>query len=121
MPSINIKEIDNTTAGRVAYSNFTVVVPGMCGTGKGSEGFDDNGVAELTTVQQFDNYIGYSTGGVVSKAPVFEEINPNGTDKYFGPLTLEKFAEYYIKHEVYIPVADATVTEVGYLKIIGQN
>ncbi len=95
MPKINITEVDNTTPGSRAYSNFTVVVPGFHakyfttedaglttnhdanGNLKGiilekpgaTEGtweaqtdadvFGDNGIKEITSVSDFETYIGY--------------------------------------------------------------
>lgn len=58
MPRIVINEYDNTNAGNTSYSNFAVLVPGFVATGKGSDGFDENGVAVLNTVADFVEKVG---------------------------------------------------------------
>lgn len=59
MPKINIKEIDNTRAGELAYENFSAVVPGIIASDGDSDRFDENDVCELKTVKDFDEIVGH--------------------------------------------------------------
>lgn len=67
MPRIVINEYDNTTAGNTSYSNFAVLVPGFVETGKGTKGFDENGVAILKSVTDFEDIVGTVTSAGVAK------------------------------------------------------
>ena len=68
MPKIIIREKDYTNPGETEYENFSVVVPGFVNDAKYTSGtdqlavenvFDENGIIELTTVEDFENYIGF--------------------------------------------------------------
>jgi hypothetical protein len=59
MPKIVIREYDYTKAGRDAYANFSVVVPGFVSDSKtGQDPFDENGVFECNSRDKFEELIG---------------------------------------------------------------
>ena len=78
MPKIIINEIDNTTSTLGEYQNFTVVVPGFINPNITKNGFDDNGVIELKTMSEFEEYVGKVASKTISTsaiAPVLSEIS----------------------------------------------
>ena len=59
MPKIVIKEYDKTSAGVGLYSNFTVLVPGFVDLAVvDTTKFDDNGVYEVASKDDFVKYVG---------------------------------------------------------------
>ena len=58
MPKITIKESDNAASVSGSYANFSVVVPGFVGTPLNAAGFDENGICEVSTKDDFIKYIG---------------------------------------------------------------
>lgn len=59
MPKIIINELDNTKPGSVAYSNFSVVVPGFVAhEDKADTVFDENGVYEVSSQADFEDNVG---------------------------------------------------------------
>ena len=59
MPKIVIREYDKTKAVGPEYANFSVVVPGFVAEGKGGK-FDENGIYECSSRDDFDKYIGFT-------------------------------------------------------------
>lgn len=58
MPKIIVREYDKTKAGVGAYQNFSVVVPGFCAVGKGTDCFDENDIYECDSQEEFVEKIG---------------------------------------------------------------
>lgn len=58
MPSIIIREKDNTTSAGVEYSNFAVVVPGAYDKRIGDGAFDENGIYECNDKNDFITNVG---------------------------------------------------------------
>lgn len=61
MPQVIIREIDNTTAVADAYSNFSVVFPGLISADcaeNWNKVADENGVYECSSLSDFEKYIG---------------------------------------------------------------
>lgn len=58
MPKIVINEIDKTTPGTPEYSNFAVVVPGFCKADVDPDLFDENGIYECASREDFVNNVG---------------------------------------------------------------
>jgi len=109
MPKIIIREFDKTTAVGTGYSNFSVLVPGFCGKEPAEGTFDENGVAEFTSVEEFEKLIGKSAAeeGIIHEAKAAD-----GSDKRI--LSFSEFEELVAEGIVY--VYPETTTEIGYLK-----
>lgn len=133
MPKIVVREKDQSTAGRVLTSNFSVFVAGQVADGKGTEGFDENGVCYCGTVKNFTDYVGRVSekAGVTGRTalpPVLKDIRAEGTAEavYVRLLTEDEFY-YTFKDHVYIQTevqsSDPEYADLvdGYLKRVAKN
>lgn len=101
MPSIIIREKDNTTSPTTEYSNFSVVIPGYYDDTKENV-FDDNGIYECSSQKDFEDKIGIVEPTITSVAKYAdpEIINAEGTDFvsiYTKALSAEEFYRTYYK------------------------
>ena len=142
MPKITIKEFDKTRAGSTVYANFSVALPGYVKpgirieateskTGKdiffgqyddGTSIFDENGVFETGSQEDFEKYVGLVPSGeeavIEAVAPT---VNPNwNVTGDHAPMLLdeESFINNRDTGRLYIatPWEESGAGEVGYLK-----
>ena len=59
MPQIIVREKDNTRVGVGLYTNFSVLIPGLVSEDADGLGFDENGVCECSSKDDFKKHIGY--------------------------------------------------------------
>lgn len=75
MPKSTIKEIDNTSSTSGVYSSFAVVVPGFVSTEADTSVFDENGVYEVSTKDDFIAHVGkIRSVARDAKAPVLVDL-----------------------------------------------
>lgn len=99
MPKITIKEIDNTRSTSETYSNFSVVVPGFTSSDADTSVFDENGVYEVSSKDDFLAHIGkVRSVARDAKAPTLVELTSDS-----GETTLERTLTH---EEAFITYAD---------------
>lgn len=76
MPKININEYDLTKAGTGEYENFAVVVPGFVGDNYDESVFDENGIYECSSQNDFVNNVGKRAAEVVTSRVQQEATAP---------------------------------------------
>jgi hypothetical protein len=76
MPKIVINEYDLTKPGTREYSNFSVVVPGFVGANADLTVFDENGVYECATQNDFVANIGKKSNVITIRRTVSEAVAP---------------------------------------------
>ena len=120
MPKIVIREYDKTSAGVGLYSNFTVLVPGFVGNSYDATKFDENGVYEVSSKNDFDNYIGKKAAdeGIIRDAwapTINGEIfqYPDGSEESGYEWIIGKFAEL-AEGEGLFEVTENESGEIGY-------
>lgn len=116
MPKIIIREIDNTTAGHIAYENFAVVVPGFCS--KSSTVFDENGVYKCTSQSDFYNNVGAVAGATKTSAGKNAEPNNSGAQVLSAK-------DFYVTYAGLVynvaQITKASEQTAGYLKYKDAN
>jgi hypothetical protein len=113
MPKIVVREFDYTTAPGAPYSNFAVVVPGFCKISEPTV-FDDNGVYECKSQEEFITQVGLvDTKHIIepAKAP---EIS-TGYTKEGKSLLAAEFNTLIESGKLY-EVKTSSVSENGLLK-----
>lgn len=113
MPKIIIKEYDKTKTSSTAYNNFTVLVPGFCGSSCNASEFDPNGVYACESQADFEKNIGKAAAKPIAlvtaaKAPELDS-SITVSDSNFKDLH-DSGVLYYVKAKA---VADNTE---GYLE-----
>ena len=89
MPKIVIREYDYTKAGRDAYANFSVVVPGfVSNSNPDQDPFDENGVFECNSRDKFEELIGLI--GDPTAITLQEAAGPNVDSENGWPKTIKE-------------------------------
>lgn len=111
MPKIVIREFDKTTAGGAPYANFAVVVPGFVSDSANTAVFDENGVYECTSKEDFKRNVGLISAKTHSvadaKAPTRTKESGWDTAK---ALTADEFDDAIATGELYTVVPNTTGT-----------
>lgn len=113
MPKIVIREIDNTTAGGAAYTNFAVVVPGFYSAADdeddktGSFAFDENGVYECISKEDFKEKVGLTSSAKHKVAGPKAPARSEGWDDCKA-LTEEEFTEFAATGKLHTAIKNTT-------------
>lgn len=107
MPKIVIREIDNTNAGGAAYANFSVVVPGFVGATANLDVFDENGVYECKTQQDFKTNVGLTSSIKHKVASAEEPVTAEDWDEAKA-LTSDEFDTYVAEGKLYLAAPNTT-------------
>lgn len=117
MPSIIIRERDNTTVPAAEYNNFAVVVPGAYDKEIGIAAFDENGIYECTSQEDFENNVGLvSIQNIPAQEAEYAKptvINEEGTTFESIYTTLLTAEEYYRSYYGQTYVVDASASAIG--------
>ena len=110
MPKSIIREFDNSTAGSILSSNFSVLVPGYMHPDKGTDAlikkattegiyYADSNVYVINSQSKFKEYIGQYGGNKEAVGPTVEKLHPtlSGIYQYQTQLTIEEVRDYYWK------------------------
>lgn len=111
MPNIVIREYDKTSAGIGLYANFSVVVPGF--VAKDTDVFDENGVYEVSSQEDFENNVGKVAAQIIVAAEAPSGvINKKLSQAEFNELVNEDIA----LTKVFTTIANEDPTNIGLLR-----